>query len=137
MVGHRDLAAWPARVDGHKVMARFDAAQMRRYYDEQTPGVCRLGQGGGEGAIHRAVWGPGVPTASSRFTTSRIASSSGCRLLGAAGHRRTSWISDAASAAACATWRTLALRGTGITLSPVQARLGSGAHRSGAGWPIV
>src|SRR4051794_8829989 len=38
----------------------FSSTQVRRYYDANTPAFVRHGQGGGIGAIHRAVWGPGV-----------------------------------------------------------------------------
>lgn len=38
---------------------RFDGAQVRRFYDENTRLFLSLGQGT-EGTIHRAVWGPGV-----------------------------------------------------------------------------
>lgn len=41
-------------------MPRFDAAHIRRYYDRNTPAFVAFGQGGDVGAIHRAVWGPGV-----------------------------------------------------------------------------
>ena len=43
-------------------MARFDVADIRDYYDRHTPSFIRFGQGGRAGAIHRAVWGPGVDT---------------------------------------------------------------------------
>jgi SAM-dependent methyltransferase len=33
---------------------------VRRYYDRNTKRFLRFGHGGREGAIHRAVWGPGV-----------------------------------------------------------------------------
>jgi tocopherol O-methyltransferase len=48
-------------------MPAFDASQVRRYYDRQTAGFVTLGQGGTEGAIHRAVWGPGVTTRAQAF----------------------------------------------------------------------
>ena len=47
--------------------AGFTASQIRRYYDRQTAGFLALGQGGGEAAIHRAGWGPGVTTLEEAF----------------------------------------------------------------------
>ena len=48
-------------------MPRFDLAQVRRYYDRNTPGFVALGQGGGTGALHRAVWGPGTTARADAF----------------------------------------------------------------------
>lgn len=41
-------------------MPQFTAADIRRYYDRNTAAFIALGEGGNVGAIHRAVWGPGV-----------------------------------------------------------------------------
>ena len=41
--------------------------EIRRYYDRNTPSFVALGQGGGVGAIHRAVWGPGASTREQAF----------------------------------------------------------------------
>jgi tocopherol O-methyltransferase len=48
-------------------MPRFSAAEIRRYYDRNTSAFVALGQGGGVGAIHRAVWGPGVSSREQAF----------------------------------------------------------------------
>src|SRR4051812_18079965 len=48
-------------------MPRFTTAQVRRYYDRQTAGFLKFGQGGSSGAIHRAVWGPGITDRSRAF----------------------------------------------------------------------
>jgi SAM-dependent methyltransferase len=48
-------------------MAHFDTEQVRRYYDRNTPAFVTRGQGGGVGAIHRAVWGPGTTTREQAF----------------------------------------------------------------------
>src|SRR5690606_8338414 len=37
------------------------------YYDDNTRRFLAFGQGGSEGAIHRAVWGPGVSSRSQAF----------------------------------------------------------------------
>jgi ubiquinone/menaquinone biosynthesis C-methylase UbiE len=46
---------------------RFSIADLRRYYDRNTAAFVSLGQGGGVGAIHRAVWGPGVRSREEAF----------------------------------------------------------------------
>ena len=108
--------------------AGFTASQIRQYYDRQTAGFLALGQGGGEAAIHRAVWGPGVTTRQKafHFVEDQIA-------------ERLSGRGDAADAAVphvidlgCGVGGSLTylasrlkIRGTGITLSPVQARIAS------------
>ena len=48
-------------------MPAFETADIRRYYDRHTRSFVRFGQGGRDGAIHRAVWGPGVTTRSAAF----------------------------------------------------------------------
>lgn len=100
-------------------MPRFDASDIRRYYDRQTAGFVALGQGGGEGAIHRAVWGPGVTTREQafHFVEDRIA-----ELI----EMESAHIVDlgcGVGGSLCHLAARLPIRGTGITLSPVQARL--------------
>lgn len=102
---------------------RFDRAQVQRYYDRHTAAFLRYGQGGGAGAIHRAVWGPGVETRAAAFhyVEDRIAEQLdglpgvaeptvvdlGCGVGGSLRHLAA----------------RLPIRGVGVTLSPVQARL--------------
>lgn len=131
-------------------MALFDASDIRRYYDRQTAGFVALGQGGAAGAIHRAVWGPGVTTREQAFhyVEDRIAE----MLAGgpAVGNGPASggpfeglrWASGGKDGDAegvelphvvdlgcgvggslCYLASRLPIRGSGITLSPVQARL--------------
>ena len=38
------------------LVTRFDAAEVRTYYETNTRGFLRRGEGGVQGAIHRAVW---------------------------------------------------------------------------------
>lgn len=45
----------------------FDAGEVRQYYDGNTDAFLAFGQGGGIGAIHRAVWAPGVSTRACAF----------------------------------------------------------------------
>lgn len=102
---------------------RFDRAQVQRYYDRHTAAFLRYGQGGGADAIHRAVWGPGVETRAAAFhyVEDRIAEQLdgprgvaeptvvdlGCGVGGSLRHLAA----------------RLPIRGVGVTLSPVQARL--------------
>ncbi len=50
-------------------VARVDEAErlVKQYYDENTRRFLAFGQGGNVGAIHRAVWGPGVTTRAMAF----------------------------------------------------------------------
>ncbi len=128
-------------------MARFDASDIRRYYDRQTAGFVALGQGGAEGAIHRAVWGPGVTTREQAFhyVEDRIADLLADAIAGPGGDGPPvglRWASGGVNFDAegvdrqhvvdlgcgvggslCYLAARLPIRGTGITLSPVQARL--------------
>ena len=106
-------------------MSSFDTERVRRYYDRHTAGFVARGQGGRVGAIHRAVWGPGAETRDQafRFVESRIAE----RLEVEATDARTPHVVDlgcGVGASLCYLASRLPIRGTGITLSPVQAQLG-------------
>ena len=113
-------------------MPRFDTEQIRRYYDRNTPSFVALGQGGSIGAIHRAVWGPGTTTREQafHFVEDRVAD-----VVRLVAQRAT--IEPAATVAApphvvdlgcgvgaslCYLAGLLPITGTGVTLSPVQAR---------------
>jgi|SoiMethySBSTD1v2_1073268.scaffolds.fasta_scaffold224049_2 tocopherol O-methyltransferase len=105
-------------------MPAFSTADIRRYYDRHTRSFVRFGQGGREGAIHRAVWGPGVTTRSEAFhyVDDRIAELT--RSLPASS--APSHVVDLGcgiGASLCYLAGRLPIRATGITLSPVQARL--------------
>ena len=102
-------------------MARFDAAQVRRYYDEQTPAFVAYGQGGGEGAIHRAVWGPGVSTREQSFHYVEDRILEWLPALGTAPHVVD--LGCGVGGSLCYMAERSLLRGTGVTLSPVQAQL--------------
>ena len=102
---------------------RYDAADVRRYYDRHTDDFVAYGQGGKVGALHRAVWGPGADTADAafRYVENQILE-----------HLRT--LPDGpdpphvvdlgcgVGASLCYLAGRLPIRGTGITLSPVQVR---------------
>lgn len=103
-------------------MARFDAADIRRYYDRHSASFVRFGQG--RGSIHRAVWGPGTRTRDDAFhyvedqiaaLIRRFPSSStavhvvdlGCGI----------------GASLCYLAEQVPIRGSGITLSPAQTAM--------------
>src|SRR5918993_1239993 len=106
------------------MMPRFEVGEVRHYYDRQTAGFVAYGQGGGLGAIHRAVWAPGVTTREQafRYVENRIAAAA--RTLtpeGSSLHLVDLGCGVGGSLAYLA--QALPMRGTGITLSPVQARM--------------
>jgi len=104
-------------------MPEFDAADVRRYYDRHTDNFVAYGRGGAVGALHRAVWGPGAEDADAAFryvenqilehlrTLPREAESPHVVDLGCG-----------VGASLCYLAERLPIRGTGITLSPVQVR---------------
>src|SRR6188768_1621855 len=102
----------------------FSQAQVRRYYDTNTRAFVRHGQGGDLGAIHRAVWGPGVTERAHAF---RYVEDVILRWLDTSSPDRSAQVLDLG----CGVGGGLAylaqqrpIRGTGVTLSPVQASLG-------------
>lgn len=108
-------------------MPQFDASQVRRYYDRQTAGFVALGQGGGEGGIHRAVWGPGVTSRAQafHFVDDRLAELV-AGLATAGGTSCPPHVVDLGCGVGSSLTYLAArvpMRGTGVTLSPVQARL--------------
>lgn len=106
-------------------MARFSAAEVRRYYDRHTSTFVAFGQGGRVGAIHRAAWGPGVLSREEafRYVEDQIA----LRIRRLPLEIDQPHIVDlgcGVGASLCdLAGRLPGVRGTGITLSPVQARL--------------
>ncbi|MGE3275468.1 MAG: cyclopropane-fatty-acyl-phospholipid synthase family protein [Vicinamibacterales bacterium] len=105
-------------------MPRFTPDDVRRFYDRSTPAFVRYGQGGRAGTIHRAVWGPGATTRDQAFhfvehhVLSRLSQGHG------ATHVLDLGCGIGASLACLLSARAdTALRGTGVTLSPLQARL--------------
>jgi SAM-dependent methyltransferase len=105
-------------------MLRSHTDDVRRYYDRHTRALVALGQGGG--AIHRAVWGPGVATRAEafRFVEGRIAGVvrdvAASAQAGPAPHVVD--LGCGVGASLCHLATLLPVTGTGVTLSPVQAR---------------
>ena len=106
---------------------RFDAAQVRRYYDRNTAAFVAYGQGGGVGAIHRAVWGPGVGSRQQAFRYVEDQISEHIRgLFPAVDAARIAHVVDlgcGVGGSLCYLADRLPIRGSGITLSPIQVRL--------------
>lgn len=112
--------------DGREVGAppapRFQAARIRDYYDANTSAFVRYGDGRSVGAIHRAVWAPCVRTRDDalRYAEDRIAS----LLASLPPSNQPRHIVDlgcGVGATLCDLALRMPVRGTGITLSPVQA----------------
>jgi SAM-dependent methyltransferase len=103
----------------------FNAAQVREYYERHTRAFLRFGQGAQLGTIRRAVWGPGVSSREQAFhyVDDRLVEIIG-RTSGPTG--ATAHVVDLGcgmGASLCHIAAHLPIRGTGITLSPVQAEL--------------
>jgi cyclopropane fatty-acyl-phospholipid synthase-like methyltransferase len=99
---------------------RFSTTDVRAYYDGNTRAFVRFGHGRASGAIHRAVWGPGVRTraAALHYVDDLIAARLGDGRL----HVLDLGCGVGASLVYLAQQRDI--RGTGVTLSPLQAQLG-------------
>lgn len=107
-------------------MARFDIEQVRRYYDRHTSEFVALGQGGDLGAIHRAVWGPGTQSRDDAFRYVEDQIEKQLRPIAAQQQAITPHVVDLGcgiGASLCRLAEHTDIRGTGVTLSPVQARL--------------
>ena len=106
------------------------AAGVRRYYDRHTAHFVAYGQGGGAGAIHRAVWGPGVSTREQAFHYVDDRLGTALRALPPSDHpRHLVDLGCGVGGSLCHLARQLPIHGTGVTLSPVQARLATARIR--------
>ena len=104
-------------------MPEFDVADVRRYYDRNTGRFVARGEGGAVGALHRAVWGPGVGDAEAAFHHVEDRLLALLRDLPAA--NRPIHVVDlgcGVGGSLCHIAARLPVRGTGLTLSPVQVR---------------
>jgi tocopherol O-methyltransferase len=111
-------------------MADFDAADVRRYYDRHTDSFVAHGQGGVVGALHRPVWSPGVtsPKAAFRYVEDRILDHVRTLACGPDPLHVVD-LGCGVGASLCYLAERLPIRGTGLTLSPVQVL--HAAHRIG------
>ena len=119
----------PPRPAEHAGRESLDLDAVRRFYDRNTSAFVALGQGGHVGAIHRAVWGPGVASEEGAFRFVEDAIVDVLRQLtppvGATAPPplRVLDLGCGVGASLCYLAGLLPLTGTGITLSPVQARI--------------
>lgn len=102
--------------------ARFDSADIKRYYDRHTASFVRFGQG--RASIHRAVWGPDAQTQEQAFhyVDDQIAAlmrRSGTPLSSA----HVIDLGCGVAASLCYLAERLPIRGTGVTLSHAQAEM--------------
>ena len=107
-------------------MPQFDTAQVRAYYDRHTAQFVSFGQGGHLGAIHRAVWGPGTGSQESafRYIENQIAGHlSDLTERDGSGTPHVIDLGCGIGSSLCTLAERLDIRGTGVTLSPVQAQL--------------
>lgn len=111
--------------------ARFDPAHVRRYYDRHTATFLRYGQGGGAGAIHRAVWGPGVESREAAFHYVEDCIADRLRdALPAGTEPSVVDLGCGVGGSLCYLAGRLPIRGAGVTLSPLQARLATARIRA-------
>lgn len=103
-------------------MTAFDAARIRHFYDRNTRAFVSYGQGGEVGAIHRAVWGPGVSDRREAFqyVEEQIAQVLE-RLPQPVEGAHVVDLGCGVGASLCYLAARLPIRGTGITVSPAQA----------------
>jgi SAM-dependent methyltransferase len=103
----------------------FSAEEVARYYDRSTPAFVALGQGGGEGAIRRAVWAPAARDRRDAFhyVDDRVSAIvAGLGDTGAAPPHVVD-LGCGVGASLCYLAARLPIRGTGVTVSPRQAEL--------------
>ena len=111
--------------------ARFDTADIRRYYDRHTASFVRFGEGGG--SIHRAVWGPGTRTREQAFhlVDDRIAALVR-PYVASAPQVHVVDLGCGVGASLCYLAERLPIHGTGVTISPAQALMAKQAvHAAG------
>jgi cyclopropane fatty-acyl-phospholipid synthase-like methyltransferase len=104
------------------VTTRFDAADIKRYYDRHSASFVRFGQGGA--SIHRAVWGPGTRTRDDAFhyIDEQVAVAVR-RFVSPSRDVHVVDLGCGVGASLCYLAERLPIRGTGITLSPAQAAM--------------
>ncbi|MBM64234.1 MAG: hypothetical protein CL484_14895 [Acidobacteria bacterium] len=103
-------------------MPRFDTADVQRYYDRYTDNFVSHGPGSRVGALHRAVWTTDIksPEQAFRYTENRL-----LRYLDTLPLDQVPHIVDlgcGVGASLCYLATQISLKGTGLTLSPVQVQ---------------
>jgi cyclopropane fatty-acyl-phospholipid synthase-like methyltransferase len=101
------------------VNARFDADDIKRYYDRHTASFVRYGQG--RASIHRAVWGPATQTQDQAFHYVDDQIAALVRRVEPLSSAHVVDLGCGVGASLCYLAERLPVRGTGITLSRAQA----------------
>lgn len=103
----------------------FDSIDVRRYYDRHTRGFLAFGEGGRLGAIRRAVWAPGVSSSDGafHFVDDLVADAIVSRPDRPAAPHVVDLGCGVGGSLLRLTTRVSRARGTGVTLSRLQARL--------------
>ena len=111
-------------------MAEFNAADVGGYYDRHTDYFVNHRPGGRVGAIHRAVWAPGVTsqTAAFQYVESQILAHLRDRPNGSDPTHVVD-LGCGVGASLCYLAERLPIHGTGLTLSPVPGRARGAAHQ--------
>ena len=97
------------------VNARFDADDIKRYYDRHTASFVRYGQG--RASIHRAVWGPATQTQDQAFHYVDDQIAAMVRRIEPLSSAHVVDLGCGVGASLCYLAERLPVRGTGITLS--------------------
>lgn len=97
----------------------MDAAKVRAYYEANTAGFLRFGHSGEVGAIHRAVWTPGVRTRAEALRTCER------RVLDASdgGVKRVLDLGCGVGSSMAFIAEETTASGVGVSISPLQVRL--------------
>ena len=105
-------------------MSEFDAADVSRYYDRHTDDFVAHGQGGAVGALHRAVWAPGIEREADafRYIEERIGAAT-AELSTTCEPPTVLDLGCGVGASLCYLAERHPIRGIGLPVSPVQ-----GAH---------
>ena len=98
----------------------FDVGDVRRYYDRNTGNFVAHGEGGASGALHRAVWGPGVDDADAAFHYVENRLLAHLRDLPGSEPAHVVDLGCGVGGSLCHLAAGLPIRATGLTLSPVQ-----------------
>lgn len=105
---------------------RFGTDLVRRYYEQHTRTFVAFGQGGSLGAMHRAVVAPGVTTRAEAFRyVEDLIVAVARRLSSSSSPAHLIDLGCGVGGSLCYLAERLPIVGTGITLSPTQARLAS------------
>jgi SAM-dependent methyltransferase len=105
-------------------VTRFETDLIRRYYERHTRAFVDYGQGGSFGAMHRAVWGPGVTSRAQSFRYVEDEIAAVARTLSSGGEtRHLIDLGCGVGGSLCCLAEQLPIVGTGITISSTQAAL--------------